>query len=730
MNSLRHNGVLVPPRYVGRGLTIRVRGEAVKLNDEQEEMAVAWAKKAGTPYVEDPVFKENFHRDFSEKLGTNVMPGDVDYSEVLRVVEHEREIKANLPAEERKKQVIERKVLREANKEKYGWATVDGERIEVGNYTVEPNSIFMGRGQHPKRGSWKEGPREENIELNLSPDPDADETKAELGALGFRVVWDPNSIWIARWKDKLSGKMKYVWPSDASFLKQRKDIEKFEKAEQLKGKLDAIKAHIESNLTAEDLKRRRTATVCYLIDHLKFRVGDEKDDEDEADTVGASTLRPEHVCFNGDGTVTFDFLGKDSVRNVIEAKLPDEVIKNLNEFSYIAQSFRETKLKELKIKIKESEEKTQNKKIKSEESIKKRIKAKEESIKKRYKRLEDYQRQLSERKAKRTPVKFVEQHIKLHQEFIKKQEQNIQKLNTIKSEQSKKIKEQLEKLEQQNMEKIKRLQMELEDKKPTLFDGVDSSIVNSFLDEVMTGLSAKVFRTFYATSTVEKRLRETKVNVQDPDYVKHQVALRANLEAAIVCNHKRTVPKTWAQSLQKKKDRLKQLKEKASADEKVARQKILDEEWKYRERLKAAEEKLVEVEKKRETARAQLEEAERQGKDQKRLRKRLQSARKTAKAGRERVRKLKNDYLTSSQRLRKQLEERKQRNRDAAERMRLQVEAQEMTRDYNLGTSLKNYIDPRIYLDWGRRVSYDWKSYYPATLQRKFSWIERGGEES
>ena len=601
MNSLRHNGVLVPPRYVGRVLTIRVRGEAVKLNDEQEEMAVAWAKKIGTPYVEDPVFKENFHRDFSEKLGTNVMPGDVDYSEVLRVVEYEREIKANLPAEERKKQVIERKVLREANKEKYGWATVDGERIEVGNYTVEPNSIFMGRGQHPKRGSWKEGPREENIELNLSPD--ADETKAKLGALGFRVVWDPNSIWIARWKDKLSGKMKYVWPSDASFLKQRKDIEKFEKAEQLKEKLDAIKAHIESNLTAEDLKRRRTAMVCYLIDHLKFRVGDEKDDDEEADTVGASTLRPEHVCFNADGSVTFNFLGKDSIPMNITADLPQQVVENLREFARCAGG-------------------------------------------------------------------------------------------------------------------------------ESLFEGVNSSQVGDFLKEEMEGLSAKVFRTLYATEAAGGKLAVETVKPDDPDYVKRQVALRANLEAAIVCNHKRTIPKTWAQSLQKKKDRLKQLMDKASADEKVARQRLLDEEWKYRERLKAAEEKLVEVEKKRETARAQLEEAERQGKDQKRLRKRLQSARKTAKAGRERVRKLKNDYLTSSQRLRKQLEERKQRNRDAAERMRLQVEAQEITRDYNLGTSLKNYIDPRIYLDWGRRVGYDWKSYYPATLQRKFSWIEHGGQES
>jgi DNA topoisomerase-1 len=597
MNSLKHNGVLVPPRYVGRGLTIRVSGEAVKLNDEKEEMAVAWAKKVGTPYVEDPVFKENFYRDFSEKLGINVLPGDVDYSDVLRIVLQEREDKANLPAQERKRQVIERKTDREKHKKEYGWATVDGESIEIGNYLVEPNSIFMGRGKHPSRGRWKEGPRHEDIELNLSPDAPRPEGNWKA------VVWEPESIWIARWKDKLSGKLKYVWPSDASFLKQRKDIEKFEKAEQLKEKLDAIKAHIESNLTAEDLKRRRTATVCYLIDHLKFRVGDEKDDEDEADTVGASTLRPEHVCFNADGSVTFNFLGKDSIPMNITAELPSTVVENLRDFAEEA----------------------------GEDS---------------------------------------------------------------------------------------------------LFEGVNSSQVGGFLKEKMEGLSAKVFRTLYATEAAGGKLAVETVKPDDPDYVKRQVALRANLEAAIVCNHKRTIPKTWAQSLQKKKDRLRQLMDKASADEKVARQKLLDEERKYRERLRAAEERLAGAERKQEGAKAQLEETERQGKDLKRLRKRLQSARKTAKAGRERVRKLKNDYLTSSQRLRKQLGERKQRNRDAAERMRLQVEAQEITRDYNLGTSLKNYIDPRIYLDWGRRVGYDWKSYYPATLQRKFSWIEHGGQES
>ena len=103
METLHHNGVLVPPRYEGKGLTVKIKGNEIRLTTEQEEMAVAWAKKAGTPYVEDIVFAKNFHRDFSKKLGTEVKPGDVDYSEIISLVEEEREYKNNLPREEKKR---------------------------------------------------------------------------------------------------------------------------------------------------------------------------------------------------------------------------------------------------------------------------------------------------------------------------------------------------------------------------------------------------------------------------------------------------------------------------------------------------------------------------------------------------------------------------------------------------------------------------------------------------
>ena len=589
MEQLTHNGVMVPPRYQGRGLTIKVKGQTITLNDEQEERAMAWAKKIGTPYVEDPEFAANFHKDFSEILGTTVLPGDVEYTEIHQIVLDERETRANMTREEKKALAAQRKEIREANKEKYGWAIIDGERTQLGNYTVEPSSIFMGRGQHPMRGKWKEGPRHEDVELNHSPDapyPPGDWKK---------IRWEPETMWIARWKDKLSNKTKYVWPHDSSPIKQRKDIEKFDKALEFKRRIKKVKAHINDNLDSEDPTRKKTATVTFLIDHCKFRVGDEKDD-DEAETIGASTLRPEHISFNGDGTVTFDFLGKDSVRHTLCVEVPEPVIVNLKEFSV--------------------------------------------------------------------------------------------------------------------------------DPERPLFEGVDSKRVSDFLDEVMTGLSAKVFRTHYATTAVEKKLNRTHVDPDAPEYVKKHAATMANLEAAKICNHKRTIPKTWGLSLQKKRDRLKARRVRAREKEKKIKQQTTEAGEKYLERLDRYQQKLEEHKVNLEAYKVQLEEKKRQEKSTKGLEKRVASKKKAIKTQRKRIKNLKIKHKERIERLRIRLITTKDRDRNAIEKLKLQITAQAETRDYNLGTSMKSYVDPRVYYNWSKKVDYDWRKYYSKTLQSKFSWVD------
>ncbi|MEM2942784.1 MAG: hypothetical protein QXT81_05120, partial [Candidatus Bathyarchaeia archaeon] len=146
MRQLIHRGVMMPKPYEARGLHISIRGKRVKLTPVQEEMAVAYAKKMGTEYVKDPVFVRNFFTDFSKALGLGepLDQDEVDLSEVIAAVEHEKEVKLRMSKEEKKRQAEARKALRAANKEQYGYAIVDGERVEIGNYTAEPSCIFMG----------------------------------------------------------------------------------------------------------------------------------------------------------------------------------------------------------------------------------------------------------------------------------------------------------------------------------------------------------------------------------------------------------------------------------------------------------------------------------------------------------------------------------------------------------------------------------------------------------
>ncbi len=590
MKQLHHNGVLVPPRYKGKSLSIKVKEKRIKLTLEQEEMALAWTKKIGSPYVEDPVFAKNFHRDFSKRLGMNLKPDDVDYSEILSIVEEERNWKANLSKKEKKQLASQRKAQREANKDHYGYAKVDAVQMEIANYAAEPSCIFMGRGKHPLRGRWKEGPHEEDIELNLSPD--APRPPGNWKA----IVWEPNAMWIARWQDKLSRKTKYVWFSDSSNPKQRKDIDKFDKAKSLRNKLALVQKHIAKNLDADDLKRRKTATVCFLIDRLKIRVGDEKD-PDEADTVGASTLRPEHIHSNNDGRVTFDFLGKDSVPHVFKVRLPENVIRNLKEFAANAKS--------------------------------------------------------------------------------------------------------------------------------TLFDGVRSKHVSEFLDEVITGLSAKVFRTYYSSEVVQTKLRKTAVRPENPEYAKKYAATMANLEAAKICNHRRTISRTWQQSLDRKKDRLKALKSRAKETQAKMRHKAVEQEEKHKERLKKQEEKLKSMNQKLEAYRQQLAHQKQQAKPTSAMEKRISHQRSAIRRQKQRLTELKSKHADRMNKQRQRLEDRMHRGKIAIEKQKIRIETQRETRDYNLTTSLKSYIDPRIYYEWGKQVDYDWKQYYSKTLQKKFSWVEK-----
>jgi DNA topoisomerase-1 len=492
--TLSHNGVNFPDLYQPEGLQVRVKGRQIVLPPLAEEMAYNFAKKKDTPYVQDPVFTANFMGDFAKQLPPPCKGAefkDIDFSELYGKVDAEKAAKESMTKEERKALAAARKERREALKAKYGKAVLDGKEVDFANYMVEPPGLFMGRGQHPLRGRWKPRVQASDVILNLgetAPAPPGD---------WKGVVHDHNSMWMAKWVDKLTGKEKYVWLHESTPIQQSRSRAKYDNAARAGSNMRKIEARIEKELSSKDPKRRQVATVCYLVHRLGMRVGDEKD-EDEADTVGASTLRVEHIKVK-DSEVEFDFLGKDSVPwKKTDRPLP-QVLKNLEEF-----------------------------------------------------------------KMGKSPETEV-------------------------------------------------------------FHEVTSSMVNQFLSSIVPGLTAKVFRTWHATDTAKRTLESKSADgMDDVDKLYH--AKEANLQAAMFCNHQRTLPKTWQQSYEKKKQKLDEVRAGGKKDDR---------------RLKKLEREL--------------------------------------------------DFYVR-------------------------------TKNYNLNTSLKNYIDPRVYKAWCDYVGLDWAKVYSKSLQRKFSW--------
>lgn len=569
LEQLVHNGVIVPDPPEPTGLPLVVRGEERAPTPKQEEMALAWAKKKDTQYVQDAVFVANFLGDFAEALGVAqpLRLEEVDFGAYNALVDEERRVKEALTPQERKEQAARRKRERDELKARYGYAIVNGQRVELGAYMVEPSGIFMGRGQHPLRGRWKEGASRSDITLNYGPNPH------EMQGDWAEVIWQPELLWVARWKDKLSGKAKYIWLSDTAPVNQNREAAKFDQALRLDDRLDEVRRAIQAGLAAKEPRDRMVAAACYLIDSLCLRVGDEKDD-DEADTVGATTLRPEHVTLHADGSVEFRFLGKDSVEWHKTIHPPQIVYKTLAELILTARP---------------------------------------SSV----------------------------------------QEGNGGNGRGL----------------------------------PQLFPDIASHDVNAFLSRIIPKLSAKMFRTYHATKTVESSLRASGIKAQHPEYRKWAAASVANLHAAELCNHTKQDRSDW----QRTQDRYEQRIANAQATIAKRRQQAADLQQQYEaleQQAQQAQEQadtpelreavLIRYQKRLETARLRIETAQRQA------------------SGAE----------------------------DDVRKIQAQLEIAGRKRLWNPNTSLKSYIDPRVYYRWGQTVGYDvLNSFYPTTLRLKYDWV-------
>lgn len=340
--TLEHNGVVFPPDYepLPKNVKLVYNGTPVSLDVEAEEVAGFFgAMLNSTLNVENPTFQKNFFNDFTEILAKTGGAKDKDGNKVAikefskldftRIFEYYQG-----KSEERKARSSAEKKADKAEKDEfeapYLYCTWDGRKERVGNFRVEPPSLFRGRGEHPKTGKVKKRVMPEQITINIGPKATVPTPPA--GHKWKEIKHDNKATWLAMWQENINGAYKYVMLAANSTVKGQSDFKKFEKARELKKHIDRIRKDYQKALKSELMADRQRATAVYLIDKFALRAGNEKDSENEAETVGCCSLKFEHVTLKPPNTVIFDFLGKDSIRFYDEVTVDPQVFRNLKIF--------------------------------------------------------------------------------------------------------------------------------------------------------------------------------------------------------------------------------------------------------------------------------------------------------------------------------------------------------------------------------------------------------------
>lgn len=333
--SLRHRGPYftdLMEQYIPLGASLYYNEEEFPLTPIEEKIASLYAKRliseaAGgivEEWTKDSVFNKNFWNDFKKYLTPEHRKifknfSKIDWSDLIYKIEVSKQ------AELTSSKKILKKIRNEEKKRDYGYAWIDGKREKIGNFIVEPQAIFYGRGENPNRGKIKSEILPENVTINIGetdpiPNPPP-------GHRWENVVHDHSGVWLARWSDSISGNIKYVMFSAEGRFKGEADFLKYEKARKLEMHIDTVRNFYMLDASSNNTIKMQLGTVLYLIDHFGVRVGNERK-EDETDTVGASTLRVGHVKLKAPDHVIFDFLGKDSVRFYKDLKVPTLIYDN------------------------------------------------------------------------------------------------------------------------------------------------------------------------------------------------------------------------------------------------------------------------------------------------------------------------------------------------------------------------------------------------------------------
>lgn len=617
--TLEHNGVIFPPDYEPLPSHVKLfyEGKPLDLPPEAEEVAGFFAAMIETDHAKNPVFQKNFFNDFktvlkecNHHLSDSIEFEKCDFSKMAAYFQQQREEKKLMSKEEKNRLKLEKEKLEAP----YKFCILNGRKEGVGNFRIEPPGLFRGRGAHPKTGKLKRRVLPEQVTLNLGPD--APVPPPPKGHNWQEIVHNKEVTWLATWKENISDATKYVRFANNSSIKGQSDFKKFETARNLKHHIEAIRKDYNKMLKSELMQARQMATATYLIDVFALRAGGEKSEE-EADTVGCCSLRYEHITLEPPNKVTFDFLGKDSIRFYQQVEVDKQVFKNLMIF-------------------------------------------------------------------KKAP-------------------------KTIGDD---------------------------------LFDRINPGILNKHLTNYMKGLTAKVFRTYNASKTMQDQLDL----IPNEGTVAEKVLKfnAANRTVAILCNHQRTVAKSHGDSVQKIMDKIQELVWQKIRYKRMILQlepNLLKKDKKYfaeiNDLTKEDEEQIHEsiiarqrqqVEKKfqRDNEKLKLEGKKEMSSDE--LDERLK---KVVELEKEYQLELKTGIIdmkksVTVEKLKSQIETVETR----IVHTEIQLKDKEDNSEVSLGTSKMNYIDPRLTVMFSKKFDVPIEKLFTKTLRDKFTWAIESTDEN
>ncbi|KAK2894571.1 hypothetical protein Q8A67_011800 [Cirrhinus molitorella] len=207
---------------------------------------------------------------------------------------------------------------------------------------------------------------------------------------------------------------------------------------------------------------------------------------------------------------------------------------------------------------------------------------------------------------------------------------------------------------------FKNLKLFMENKQEgdDLFDRLNTQLLNKHLSSLMPGLTAKVFRTYNASITLQQQLKELS-NMKDNVAEKLLSYNRANRAVAILCNHQRAPPKTFEQSMANLQSKIDSRKEQLDLAKKELKQAKKEAKGTSDNKL------LIVVEKKKKAV---------------------------------------------------------QRCEEQLLKMEVQATDREENKQIALSTSKLNYLDPRISVAWCKNMEVPLDKIYNKTLRDKFAW--------